>query len=208
MRGVIAEKAPMPVIEPFVIDTDEEEVFLNGSFDLASFFAFEDVSEPEIEVSVPAINLITELQQNSAEAVASISTRITEETFFTGAQLASGVFSALGSFIGACGPLYVHGLGSLSSVASSSNALGSSFPVLSASGLDIGSDGSFSLQGNVEDLAQATGFNTADILSGKYSALDIIQILLSAFFSEGVCFAFGLGLFDALLGAVLPSGTR
>ncbi len=205
MRSVEnVEQAPV-LSSALSIEEDElglDEIILEGEFDLEAFFS--EGSEEAASGHVSS-NFLLELEKDAQESVQTVTEKVTVDTFQAGVELSSGVFSALGSFLGACGPLCLHGVGSLSpSLATSSNILPNTFSNFSVPGLDIQEDGSFRLEGNVQDLAQATGLSREDILSGKYSSLDILSLLFTAFCSEGLSMVFGFGLVDAVLDSILP----
>jgi|GEM_PF-2119599 len=111
---------------------------------------------------------------------------------------AGSFISSLSGILGACGPICAHTLGALGSTGSSLGSAGASFSGLSGPGFSVHKNGNFSLAGNVDSLAENLGISRADLLSGKYSAQDILYQLFSSF-GEGISLIFGFGLVECLI---------
>lgn len=197
----------------------DEEIESSDFFDLDSFFD-EEIDEEKtlttnilnkdeqpniLEAKTPTSDLLMSLQEDSNESITTLNSRVSAETFAAGASLASGVFSALQSIVGSCGVVCAH---SLTSLAKIGNPLGVTPGLgnLNMPGFNINSNGFFNLSGDIDSLSNATGFSKKDLLSGKYSAEEILMAFFSSFGeSISMMFGFGLvggivnGLFDAFL---------
>lgn len=170
---------------------NEAEIVDSNFFDLEAFFDEKDVPESEAD-------LLVTLRDDANNSIATLTSRVTAETFALGASLTSGVFSALGSLVGSCSGFCVHTLGSLANI--SNFSLGSSFNGLSIPG--------FAIDGNVAALSQITGISPEELLAGKFSAEDILLALFSNF-GSGISLIFGVGFFEMICGnlfdAFLPN---
>ena len=214
---------PKPLNRPKFIDlTDEEisdaevdegvEVIDSDEFDLSAFFDSEDEAQETTDDESDVVSateqaqpetpdLLVTLRGDANESIATLTTRITAESFAVGASLTSSVFSALGSLVGSCGLLCAHSLGALGQAGSG---------LFGASGLVGGLDmpnfsvdryGNFHLDGTVNQLSKATGISSGDLLSGKFSAEDILGSFF-AVFGESAGLLFGFGLFEILMGCM------
>ncbi len=105
------------------------------------------------------------------------------------------VFSSLSAIIGACGPICAHTLGALGNAGSSIGSVGAG---INMPGFSVDKNGNFSLSGNVDSLANNLDISKSDLLSGKYSAQDILYRLFSTF-GESISLIFGFGLFEMLI---------
>lgn len=105
------------------------------------------------------------------------------------------VFSSLSSIIGACGPICAHTLGALGNASSSMGSFGAGIDM---PGFSVDKNGNFSLSGNVDSLAHNLGVSKSDLLSGKYSAQEILYRLFSTF-GDSVSLVCGFGLVETLI---------
>lgn len=207
----------------------DENLETTADFDLDWFFGIEaeeegkeeanrapgeivDLRKPEAESSsnepLPTSDLLITLRGDADESIATLNSRVTAETFATGASLAANVFSTLGSIVGSCGVFCAH---SLNSMAQAGNSLGqlSGLTGLSNSlpGFNLDANGNWSLQGSLDSLSRATGLAKKDLLAGKFSVEDILMAFFSTF-GEGASMMFGFGLvggfIDMLFDGFLP----
>lgn len=194
------------------------------TFDLDSFFSRamgiedtdlfsendEDLENPEDNaVAVMAeeskeSSLLQTLQNDASESIATVSTRITADTFAVGSAMTTSVFSALGSLVGSCGVFCAHGLSSIAQAGTSGLSL--STPALGGvkmPGFSVDRFGNFSLEGDIDSLSQATGLSKNDLLAGKFSAEQILFSFFEAF-GQGISMLFGFGLLDCIMDSLFP----
>lgn len=193
------------------LDTDRE-LLSADEFDLKGFFVTEASREnSELDQSTATHqladepDLLIELKSEATEAVAVLSSKITQESFKAGVSLSSGVLSALGSLVGACGPFCMHGLGSLASVGTTST---SGFSLMGGAGLSsISRDTKGNLNLGLESaaLARATGISQEQLLSGRYSAADILSLFLDVFGTGIQTCVFGI--LDVFMDALIPTAS-
>lgn len=199
------------VVKPPTPELDADYELLNADeFDLESFFAVEATSEnlkPDQSTPAPQLadepDLLIELKSEAAETVAVLGSKITKESFEAGASLSSGVLSALGSLVGVCGPFCLHGFGSLASAGTASN---SGFSLMGGAGLTgVSRDTKGDLRLGLESsaLARATGISQEQLLSGRYSAADILSLFLDVFGTGIQTCVFGI--LDVFMDALIPT---
>ncbi|MFZ1721477.1 MAG: hypothetical protein WAU07_03155 [Microgenomates group bacterium] len=185
------------------VGEDEQE----GFFDLNALYVegddelhpVGDVEFSEIEATVPIdFDFVVTLQNDAEESIASLTSRVTAQTFEAGASLTAGVFSALGAIAGSCGAFCLHGIGGLAQAGGSGLGAGSGFGGFGGAGFSVDGDGNFNLSGSVDSLSAATGFSKSDLLSGKVSAEDILASFFSAF-GDGMGLLFGFGFVGSLM---------
>lgn len=175
-----------------------EETEDSSEFDLNAFFA-EDAN-PHSEATEVVPNLLLTLHNDSGEAIATLTKKITAETFTKGVSLTTSVFSALGSVVGSCGLFCAHGLGSMVQ-GGTSGLSGAGLGGNLASGFSVDSQGNYHLSGNLDTLSKNTGISKHNLLSGNYSAEDILTAFFSSF-SGGVLMMFGFGIVDGIIGGL------
>lgn len=173
------------------------------TFDLASFFGQESSQEPDTEDAIDTSGKIIEqtetpqllitLRDTSNESIATLTSRVTAETFAVGASFTSGVFSALGSLVGSCGVFCAHGLGALAQTSS----ISSGFSGLVTPGFHIDSHGHFHIDGDIDSLSKMTGFSKHDLLMGKFSSEEILKAFFDNF-GGGMSLLFGVGFLELL----------
>jgi hypothetical protein len=139
---------------------------------------------------------------------------VTASSFAAGASLTSSVFTALNSLVGSCGIFCVHSLGSLSkmpSLLSGGAGVGGLGGGLASSGggfkmpnFRTDKHGNFHLDGNIDMLSRATGISKKDLMSGRFSAEDILVAFFSVF-GDGIGAVFGLGIIESLVGGMFDS---
>ncbi len=126
------------------------------------------------------------------------------------ARSVSGAGSVLGSLAGlltACGPFCAHALGSMTQAASSIGPGGllggatNSFGGIPGFSLD--NNGNYSFSGSLGDLSSTTGLSGPELLSGKYSAHDILGLLVHVI-GDGI-FSCAHGFFSMMLETFIPS---
>lgn len=191
--------------EPTEVENDEE-------FDLFAFFGENkptDKAEEETgevyqskQTRAQTPDLLVSLRDDANESIATLTTKVTADTFAAGASLTSSVFSALGSLVGSCGVFCAHSIGALGQAGSSLSGV-SGLSGMRMPGFSVDEHGHFHLDGNIDSLSKATGFSKSDWIAGKYSAQDILTAFFSAF-GEGIYCLFGFGLIDCLLDGLLP----
>jgi len=173
--------------------TSEDEALTVDTFDFDAFFDEEEAgSDDVLETSNPdLINLKETLAAESEQIVSTFTTKVSRDTFEKSSQYVSGVASVFSGLIGSCGPLCMHGLaGAMQAPVSGLSASG-------VPGLSFDGNGGFSLSGDVDSLSRATGFSRGDLLSGKYSAEQVLAALFDSF-GEGFGMLFGFGLINSL----------
>lgn len=186
-----------PETKPPHAENEEQPLTDVTDFDLNSFFAAELGSE-----DAPS-EVVATLRQKSLEVVETFLHTVTADTFERSSMFLTGALSLLGNLIGSCGPLCAH---TLSAVAQTTNGL-SGLPGLggvSIPGLSLNGNGSFRLEEDLNNFSAATGISQTDILSGKYSA----EQLLAAFFSsvgDGVAHLFGFGIINTFADLIFES---
>jgi len=195
----------------------DEEIGDSNDFDLDAFFEADDANVAKKiteesgkddlmeELILPTLpELLVTLRDDANESIATLTTNITAESFAAGAALTTTVFSALGSLVGSCGVLCVHSLGAMGQATSGlSNASGLSTG-LSVPGFNVDSNGNFHLDGNIDTLSRSTGISKNDLLSGKFTAEDILSSFFSAF-GSGLNAFLGVGLVGMLIGCMFDS---
>ncbi len=190
-----------------------EKIESSDFFDLNAFFDSNDSTESSgvtagqdnlDEDEKNEADLLLTLLDESNESIATLTTKITAETFATGASLTSGVFSALGSIVGSCGIFCAHGLGSIAQVGSSGLGVAPGVGGLNMPGFSVDGNGNFHLDGNIDSLSRATGISKNDLLSGKFSAEDILTAFFSVF-GEGISYIFGFGLIGGIIDAIFDN---
>lgn len=189
-------------------DTCElDEVIDSEEFDLSAFFGFQDEIMNDLDVAesvlpdekqLPLPDLLVTLRDDSNESITTLTTKITAESFATGASLTSGVFSALGSLVGSCGVFCAHSLGTLASAGSGLSG------GLSVPGFSLDNQGNFHLDGSVDALSHATGISQEDLRADKFSAEDILTRFFSIF-GEGMSLIFGFGCVGKLIDCFFES---
>jgi hypothetical protein len=123
---------------------------------------------------------------------------------FGGLSAIGGALGSLMSVVGACGPICFHALGSMASAGSSGLSMATpGFGGLNMSGFSVDKNGNFRLSGNIDALSQATGLSREALLSGKYSAQDILTTFFSIL-GEGICCIFCFGLIEVLINGLIP----
>lgn len=193
-----AQTPAIDIAEAKDTDSAHQESVDSSEFDLDAFFAEDADDQPETTEVVP--NLLLTLHNDSDEAIATLTKKITAETFTKGVALTTSVFSALGSVVGSCGLFCAHGLGSIvqgGASGLSGGGLGGNL----ASGLSVDSQGNYHLSGNLDTLSKNTGISKHNLLSGNYSAEDILTAFFSSF-GGGVSMMFGFGIVDGIIGGL------
>ena len=200
------ESEPAPAVDP-----DDEELISADDFDLGSFFAkpvehtllqANNVEPAEIAETATA-DLFVTLKDTAQESIVNLTKRVTADTFTTGAALTSQVFSSLGSFVGSCGLFCAHGLGAVAQAGSGMSGL-SGLGGLGNPGFSVDTNGNFHLEGDVNTLAKATGISRRDLVSGKFSAAEILSAIFTSF-GEGVSMLFGFGMVEGLIDSMFGS---
>ncbi len=153
------------------------------------------------------------LAQNIQDFIVRVDSRVTSGAFESALGAAAYAMSGLGSLLSslcvACG---AHGLSAVSAASQVGTGLGSASGIGGLGGFGFNTDGfgNFSLSGNLDALSGRTGISKADLLSGKFSADDIMVAFLSAF-GEGMSLIFGFrlitGLIDAMFNSFLPDSS-
>ncbi len=185
-----AQTPAIGIAEAEDAESAHEETEDSSEFDLDAFFAEDADDQPETTDVVP--NLLLTLHTDSDEAIATLTKKVTAETFTKGVALTTSVFSALGSVIGSCGIFCAHGTFGLSSTGLGGNL---------ASGFSVDSQGNYHLSGNLDTLSKSTGISKHNLLSGNYSAEDILTAFFSSF-GGGISMMFGFGIVDGIIGGL------
>ena len=116
-----------------------------------------------------------------------------------------GALNSLMSVVGACGPLCFHTLSAVASASSSGISLASpGTGGFNSTGFNVDRNGNFKLSGNIHSLSSATGLSKEALLSGKYSAQDILTTFLSVF-GEGMYHICCFGLIECLMNTLIPT---
>lgn len=179
-------------------------------FDLTQFFSEKD-NEHEEALQLSAPELLVTLRDEAQQSITTLTTKITPASFATGVSLTSNVFSTLGSLVGSCGVFCAHSLSNIGSMSQGLSgapglANGSTIP-----GFSVDKNGNVHIDGTVDSLSRATGISQRDLLSGKFSAANILMNFFSIF-GEGMSFIFGFGLaetvLDCFFDSFLPSGSN
>jgi hypothetical protein len=191
-------------------DAVTSEVLNSDGFDLSTFFGLESEEETSHAVDQPLPDLLLTLRNDSNESIATITAKVTAEKFAAGASLTSSIFSALGSIVGSCGVFCVHSLGAVAQAGSSlSGATG--IGGLNMPGFSVDRHGNFHLDGNIDSLSRATGISKSDLLSGRFSAEDVLTRFFTVF-GGNIGLVFGFGLAEMLIGCmfdcILPTTSR
>lgn len=190
-----------------------EEIDASDSFDLDLFFEKEEVSNPELKtqidssstIEVKEQDLLITLRDESNKSIATLSKKVTAESFALGASFTSGIFSTLTSMVGSCGVFCAHGIGALAQAGG--NGLGLAAPNLggiSSPGFSVDNKGNFRLDGNIDSLSKATGISKKNLLSGKFSAEDIFASFISAF-GESLPAIFGFNLVTNIIDGIFDN---
>lgn len=190
--------------------TDVESTEL---FDLDAFFDSDEAdktgSELKTQNQEKKSDLLVILRNDANESIVKLTRKINPKNFARGISMTSGVFSALGSVVGSCGVFCAHGFGSIAEAGSSGFKF-PSFSGLSTPGFNIDKNGNFTLDGNISTLSKLTGISQRDLLSGKFSADDILLTFFSEF-GSGMSLVFGIGFFELMCSdffdAFLPRST-
>lgn len=191
-----AQTPAIDIAEAEDADSSHEGTEDSSEFDLDAFFAEDADDQPETTDVFP--NLLLTLHNDSDETIATLTKKVTAETFTKGVALTTSVFSALGSVVGSCGLFCAHGLGSMvqgGTSGLSGTGLGSNL----ASGFSVDSHGNYHLSGNLDSLSRSTGISKHNLLSGNYSAEDILTAFFSSF-GGGISMMFGFGIVDGIIG--------
>ncbi len=181
----------------------DEQFILADEFDLDAFFESEAPKATEEKNTRPIPELLLTLRSDANEAITTIATSITAETFAAGASLTSTVFNALSSLAGSCGLFCMHSLGSLSQASTSLSGI-SSMSGLPTPSFGVDADGNFHLDGNIHSLAEMTGISPLDLRSGKFAAEDILSKFISVF-GKNIGFVFGFGLIESIIDCMFDS---
>ena len=202
--------------------TEETKVVDSEEFDLGAFFSDSDESnDSRIEqdnevpsneaVLTPMPDLLVSLRDDANESIATFTIKVKAETFAAGASLTSSVFSTLGSLVGSCGVFCAHSFNALGQAGSALSGASGLAGGLNMPSFSVDDNGHFHLDGNIDSLSRATGISKGDLLTGKFSAENILTSFFSGF-GEGICMIFGFGLvgtfIDCLFDCFLPSGAE
>jgi hypothetical protein len=117
------------------------------------------------------------------------------------------ILSSLSSLLTACGPFCTHALGGLTQATGTLNSAGALSGVPGAggkiAGLNVDANGNYSFSGSLSDLSQATGISSSELLSGKFSAHDMFNLIVHAM-GDGL-FSCAHGFCRMMLDWLIPS---